>query len=105
VRPASVAGEPDQPDDALELRAIRAALLPEEVADFDVEFRQVLPEATERLDPTPVTGFLRRWRRIAWSTTNDPAAHRRMLAVSADVQAGRSVPAEGWEQVKTRLGL
>jgi hypothetical protein len=42
-------------------RAIRAALLPEEIGDFDREFRAVMAEATETLDLTIVTSFVERW--------------------------------------------
>ena len=43
-------------------RAIRAELLPEETGDFDREYRQVMREAMETLDLTPV---LERWRLVA----------------------------------------
>ena len=46
-------------------RAIRAELLPEETGDFDREYRQVMREAMETLDLTPVLEMLERWRLVA----------------------------------------
>ncbi|MBB4700727.1 DUF6247 family protein [Sphaerisporangium siamense] len=46
-------------------RAIRAALLPEDVEDFDRGYRAVIAEATETLDLMPVTAFLERWWCVA----------------------------------------
>ncbi|GAA1018672.1 hypothetical protein Aple_065950 [Acrocarpospora pleiomorpha] len=43
------------------LRAIRDGLLPEDVGDFDSEFRQLMAEATESLDLGPLTEFVERW--------------------------------------------
>ena len=89
-----------------QVRELRAALLPEEVPVFDTEFRRAMAEATEALDLAPALDFLRRWSRIAAATTADPDAHRRMLALAADADAGRPLPAgEPWEAVKARLGL
>src|SRR5258706_480326 len=94
--------EPAEED--LALRSIRDALLPEEIGDFDREFRHVMREATETLDLTGVLDFLRRWRRVAWSS-RDPQAHRRMLAQADDLNAGTAVPTESWSATKARLGL
>lgn len=87
------------------VRAIRAALLAEEVPVFDAEFRTVMAEAAEALDLGPVVQLLQHWRRIAAATVADPAAHARMLAAAADIAAGRPVASLPWAQVKTRLGL
>ena len=87
------------------VRAIRAALLAEEVPAFDAEFRAVLAEAADALDLTPVLDLLAHWRRIAAATVADPAGHRRMLAYAADHAAGRPVRGEPWDAVKARLGL
>lgn len=88
------------------VQGIRAALLGEEAAVFDTEFRLAMAEAAEALDLAPVLDLLRRWRRIAAATHADPTAHRRMLGLAADHAAGRPLPAgEPWEAVKARLGL
>ena len=87
------------------MRAIRVALLAEEVPVFDAEFRAVLAEAADALDLTPVLDLLAHWRRIASASVADPAGHRRMLAYAADHAAGRAVPAEPWDAVNARLGL
>jgi hypothetical protein len=85
-------------------RQIRAALLPEEAGDFDREYRRTMAEATETLDLNPVLELLERWRRVAWSS-QDPAAHQRMLDTAAALNAGEPVATESWQQVKARLGL
>ncbi|MGQ0843165.1 MAG: DUF6247 family protein [Sporichthyaceae bacterium] len=94
----------DPRDADLALRSIRDALLPEEVGDFDREFRQVMHDATESLDLTELQAFTRRWRRIARSSA-DAAAHRRMLEQAAALNAEADVPTESWSTTKARLGL
>jgi hypothetical protein len=79
-------------------------LLPEEVDDFDREFRREMATATETLDLGGVLAMLTRWHRVALSS-QDPQAHRRMLAHAATLAAGGHVPMVPWEQTKTRLGL
>ncbi len=86
-------------------RAIRAELLPEEAGDFDREYRRVMAEATETLDLAAVLEMLERWRRVAWSSRDDLAAHRRMLEKASRLVAGEDVPTEPWSAVKARLGL
>ncbi|WP_239114809.1 DUF6247 family protein [Planotetraspora kaengkrachanensis] len=85
-------------------RAIRAALLPEEVGDFDREFRAVMAEATETLDLTVVTSFIERWWRVAWSSA-DAAVHRAMLDQADRLTRGEEVPTRSWAETKARLGL
>ncbi len=85
-------------------RAIRAALLPEEVGDFDREFRREMATATETLDLSGVVAMLARWQRVALSS-QDPQAHRRMLERAAILAAGGQVPMVPWEHTKARLGL
>lgn len=46
-------------------REIRAALLPEEVGQFDSAWRNALARAAEALDLTEVHAVLDSWRRIA----------------------------------------
>jgi hypothetical protein len=86
-------------------REIRAALLPEEVGDFDREYHREMTAATESLDLSGVTAMLRRWRKVALSTAQDPVAHRRMLEHAAILNAGGDVPRTPWEQTRQRLGL
>jgi len=60
---------------------VRAALVPEDVAEFDRQWRAVMTTATETLDLTSVHRALESWRRIAWLTqANGPDGYRRMLA-------------------------
>jgi hypothetical protein len=84
--------------------AIRDALLPEEVGDFDREYRQVMSEATEARDLSPVLHMLERWRRVALSS-RDPQAHRRMLAAAQRLREGGETATEFWDVTRRRLGL
>lgn len=84
-------------------QVIRARLLPEEVGDFDREFRQAMADATENLDLTEVLALLLRWQRVAQSS-GDAQAHRRMLDHSNRLTGGGSIPTEPWSQTKARLG-
>lgn len=60
---------------------VRAALIPEDAAEFDRQWRTVMATATETLDLTGVHRALESWRRIAWLTqANGPDGYRRMLA-------------------------
>ncbi len=74
-----------------DLQAIRAALLPEDVADFDQEFRAVMAEATSAMDLTVVASFIERWRRVARSA-GEPDEHRAMLDRARRLLAGEDVP-------------
>jgi len=85
-------------------REIRAALLPEEVGDFDREYRHVMAEATETLDLTVVHDCLARWRLVAISS-RDHEAHRHMLDTVRRLSAGEDIPTVSWEETKARLGL
>jgi hypothetical protein len=86
-------------------REIRAALTGEEIGHFDREYRQAMADAAESLDLSGVLAMLERWQRVAWSTRDDPDAHRRMLETAARLNAGEDVTTVPWEQVKARLGL
>jgi Family of unknown function (DUF6247) len=83
---------------------IRKALLPEEVGDFDREYRQVMTEATEARDLTPVLQMLERWRRVALSSRDEPA-HRRMLDAAERLRVGGHTATESWDATRRRLGL
>jgi hypothetical protein len=101
----AASGPPPRPLSGGSPRAIRAALLPEEVGDFDREFRREMATATETLDLSGVTAMLARWQRVALSSSQDPQAHRRMLAHAATLAVGGQVSRVPWDQTKARLGL
>jgi Family of unknown function (DUF6247) len=86
-------------------RAIRAALIGAEVGDFDREYRRALAEAAETLDLSGVLDVLRRWQRVAWSTQDDPEAHRRMLEHAARLTAGHDIATEPSPRTRAKLGL
>jgi hypothetical protein len=103
----STSAEPGgpQPFRASSPREIRAALANEEIGHFDREYRQAMADAAESLDLSGVLAVLERWRRVAWSTQDDPAAHRRMLENAARLGAGEKIATASWEQAKTQLNL
>ncbi len=59
-----------------------------------------MADAAESLDLSGVLAMLERWRRVAWSTRDNPDAHRRMLQDAARLGAGQDVATVPWEQVK-----
>ncbi len=59
---------------------IRAVLLPEELPEFEEQYREALRVAAETYRLDKLEACLRSWRRIAWMTHSDPEAHRLMLA-------------------------
>jgi hypothetical protein len=83
-------------------------LLPEEVGQFDSEWRAAMSRSAESLDLTEVYGVLERWRGIAALTRADPDAHRRMLARARRVLSGQergTVSADQMrETIARRLG-
>lgn len=94
-----------QPVSASSPREIRAALAGEEAGHFDREYRQAMADAAESLDLSGVLEMLERWRRVAWSTRDDPQAHRRMLENADRLSTGEDVATVPWGQVKAQLGL
>ncbi|MGH3830885.1 MAG: DUF6247 family protein [Pseudonocardiaceae bacterium] len=86
---------------------VRAALIPEEAAEFDQQWRDAMAKATETLDLSEVLATLESWRRVARLTAvNGPEAHRAMYRRAAARLAGENVPVdEPLPQVKARLGL
>lgn len=100
----SAASHDAQPVSASTPREIRAALTGEEIGHFDREYRQAMADAAESLDLSGVLTMLERWRRVAWSTSNDPDAHRWMLESAARLSSGEDVAAVPWEQVKAEFG-
>ena len=87
--------------------AIRAALLPEDVPRFDQDHRRALDIAREALSLTDLVETLESWRRIAWSTQADPAAHQRMVQAAEHAQRSGEAPAGSrtWNSFKTELRL
>jgi hypothetical protein len=98
------AGAPFLPVPEKNPRAIRAALLPEDLAGFDREYRAVMAEAMETLDLNPVTAFVERWWRVAWSSA-DPGGHRAMLADADRLIRGEHVPTAPMRETLAELGL
>jgi hypothetical protein len=86
---------------------VRAALIPEEAAEFDRQWREAMTRATESQDLTEVLELLEGWRRVAWMTTEaGPEAHRRMYRSAAARLTGQDIPAgEALTRTKARLGL
>lgn len=87
---------------------VRAALVPEEAAEFDRQWTDVMARATRNLDLTEVLATLESWRRVAWVTTvHSPEQHRRMLAAAEErLRTGDRHPgAVRWEQLAGELGL
>lgn len=84
--------------------AIRAALLPEDIDDFDADFHRVMAEVTKTYDLTPLHSFLQRWWPVALSS-QDPDAHRRMLETARKLNAGEYVHTEPWDVTRKRLGF
>jgi hypothetical protein len=87
---------------------IRDALTPEDVAEFDRQWREVMNQATDRLDLSEVHEVLESWRRIAWLTVvRGPQGYRQTMAsaeqrLHTGQRGAGSVP---WHQLKTGLGL
>lgn len=86
---------------------VRAALIPEEAAEFDRQWREVMRAATDTLDLTDVLAVLESWRRVAWMTSaNGPEAHRRMYRRAAARLTDERIPdGESLARTKARLGL
>ncbi len=86
---------------------VRAALIPEEAAEFDQQWREVMATATETLDLSEVLATLESWRRVARLTAvTGLEAHRAMYRRAAARLAGEDIPAdEPLPRTKARLGL
>jgi hypothetical protein len=105
MMPSPSAFDGEQTVSASTPREIRAALIGEEIAHFDREYRHAMADAAESLDLSGVVSMLRRWQRVAWSSQDDPDAHRHMLACADKLNAGGDVATESWQQTKIRLSL
>lgn len=72
-------------------RAIRAALLPEDQAAFDVAYGMALSDARESLDLTELFRLLERRRGLA-VLQRDPAVFRRVARRAAEKLTGQPSP-------------
>ncbi len=87
---------------------VRAALIPEDAAEFDRQWREAMAKATDAFDLAEVLETLESWRRIAWLTTaNGPDGYRRLLAKADHLLRTGERPAGSapWRQLKAELGL
>lgn len=86
---------------------VRAALIPEEAAEFDQQWREAMARATETLDLAEVMETLESWRLVARLTAAAGAeAHRAMYRRAATRLTGVDVPVdEPLPRTKARLGL
>jgi hypothetical protein len=82
---------------------IRAGLPPENVAEFDEDYQQVMAQAAKTLDLAPVLDALEHWHRIAWMYTVDPAGYRRMLDTASRIIAGEDMPTVPGDVSKAKL--
>jgi Family of unknown function (DUF6247) len=85
--------------------AIREALLPEQVGEFDFAFDAALTAARQMLRLDQLRLVLQVWRRVALLTERDPDGYRAMLAAVSELrQAGR--PRSGsvsWDELRAEL--
>ena len=94
---------PALPPDATP-QAIRAALVGDERAEFERDYRAALAEAARTLDLTGVLDALRNWRHVAWiMQRHGPEAHHRMLDAAGRLMAGGEVPTEPGQVLKAEL--
>jgi nucleoside 2-deoxyribosyltransferase len=86
---------------------VRAALIPEEAAEFEGEWRSVMAMATDTFDLAELLAMLESWRRVARLTVAvDAEAHRAMYRRAAERLTGEAVPpGEPLAETKGRLGL
>lgn len=86
---------------------VRAALIPEEAAEFERDWRAVLAKAAETLDLSEVLETLDSWRLVAQLTAAaGPEEHRAMYRRAAARLTGEECPTdEPLERTKARLGL
>lgn len=82
---------------------IREVLLPEELPQFEEQYRQALRVAAETFSLDKLNATMECWRRIAWMTHSDPEAHRRMLDKARRILAGEQLPSVSAEEMRARL--
>ena len=83
---------------------VRAALTGQSRAEFERGYRDAMDRASSDFDLSPVQELVERWWRIAVSS-QDGAAHERMLAAVAALREGRPVSNTPWRQARDDLGL
>jgi Family of unknown function (DUF6247) len=86
---------------------ICAALLPEQVAEFDAAYDAALTAARQTLSLDQLHHVLRVWRRVAWQTETDADALREMADATAEVRR-TGAPRDGsvsWQELKAELGI
>lgn len=87
--------------------AIRAALLPEQVLEFDAAYDAALTTARQALRLDQLHQVLRVWRRVAWQTEADAHAVKEMADAVAEVRRTGN-PRQGsvsWDDLKAELGV
>lgn len=87
---------------------VRDALTPDDAAEFDRQWQDVMARATRQLDLTEVLETLDSWRRIAWVTAATGAEQYQAVLWSAEdrIRSGERHPrAVPWNQLKAELGL
>lgn len=87
---------------------IRDALTPEDVTEFDRQWRKVMNQAMDRLDLSEVHKVLEAWRRVAWLTVaSGPHEYRQTMASAAQrLRTGeRGAGSVPWHQLRAKLGL
>jgi hypothetical protein len=85
---------------------VRAALTPEDVEEFDRQWRAAMAAATESLDLSEVQRTLESWRRVAWLTTARGHEGYRALLAEAErrTRTGERAPgAVSLERVKAMI--
>lgn len=87
--------------------AIRAALLPEHLDEFDAAFDAALTAARRTLRLDQLRLALQVWRRVALLTREDVDAARRLVAATVEVRrTGSSRPGSvSWSELRAELGL
>lgn len=102
--PASVPSGGDPVAPAADPVAIRAALTPMLVAEFDREWELVLERAKVSKDLAGIRDLLGKWRHIAYGELRDPGSYYRMLAKAEQVQRLSANPdAVSLEEMKALL--
>lgn len=74
---------------------------------FDQDYGRALDVAREALSLTDLVETPESWRRIAWSTQADTAAHRRMLQAAELAQRSGEPPAgsRSWNSLESELDV
>lgn len=87
---------------------IRAALIPEEQVQFDLQYGRALEAAQTSYSLEQLERVLSAWRRVAAITTaRGPDAHRRTLARAKETLDAGDLPRDSvpWSKFKSESGL